>query len=55
MPRRGGAAKAYRAMAKKYGAKKGKQVFYAKANANSRKKGSMHAKTQSYYKKGGQQ
>jgi len=42
-------------MSKNYGKSKGTRVFYAKANKNSRKKGSMHAKTQSYYKKGGHQ
>jgi hypothetical protein len=55
MPRKGGAAKAYRAMTKKYGKAKGTKVFYAKANKNSRKGKSMHARTQSYYKKGGHQ
>jgi len=55
MPRKGGAAKAYRAMAKTYGKAKGKRVFYAKANKNAAKGKSMHAKTQGYYKKGGHQ
>ena len=36
MPRRGGAAKAYRAMTKTYGAKKGRQIFYATANKHTR-------------------
>jgi len=55
MPRRGGAAKAFRAMGKTYGSKKGKSVFYAKANKAGAKGKSMHAKTQGYYKKGGHQ
>lgn len=53
MPRRGGAAKAYRSMSKTYGKSKGKKVFYAKAQKGKGK--SMHAKSQSYYKKGGHQ
>lgn len=55
MPRRGGARKAYAAMKKTYGAKKGARVFYAKANKAKAKGKSMHAKTQRYYKKGGHQ
>jgi hypothetical protein len=55
MPRKGGAKKAYRAMTKSYGKKKGAAVFYAKANKAGTKGKSMHAKTQSYYKKGGRQ
>lgn len=55
MPRRGGAAKAYRAMSKTYGKAKGTKVFYAKANKGGAKGKSMHAKTQRYYKKGGHQ
>jgi hypothetical protein len=42
-------------MTAKYGSKKGARVFYAKANKHSGKKGSMHAKTQGYYRKGGHQ
>lgn len=53
MPRKGGAAKAYKAMGKTYGKAKGQRVFYAKAQKGKGK--SMHAKAQSYYKKGGQQ
>jgi hypothetical protein len=55
MPRKGGAKKAYRAMTAKYGKAKGARVFYAKANKRGKKGKSMHAKTQSYYKKGGHQ
>lgn len=55
MPRKGGARKAHKAMVKKYGAKKGNKIFYAKANKNAKKGKSPHAKTQSYYKKGGKQ
>lgn len=64
MPRKGGAAKAYRSMVKTYGKAKGRKVFYATANKHSKagrskpktaKGKSMHARTQSYYKKGGRQ
>lgn len=55
MPARGGAGKALRAMRSRYGKAKGTRVFFAKANKNSRKGKSMHARTQSYYKKGGSQ
>lgn len=54
MPLRGGAAKAMRAMQRQYGAKRGAQIFYAKANSGGGR-GSMHSKAQSFYKKGGRQ
>lgn len=56
MPRKGGAAKAYRAMVKTYGPKKGRQVFYAKANTRRYgRKVAMHTRAQRFYKKGGHQ
>ena len=41
MPKKGGAKKAYAAMKRTYGAKKGKQVYYA--TANKRGKGKTQA------------
>lgn len=55
MPRKGGAKKAHAAMTKRYGSKKGNAIFYAKANKRGAKGKSPHAKTQSFYKKGGKQ
>jgi hypothetical protein len=46
-----GAQKALAAMQKRYGAKKGKQVFYAKANEKGSGK-TMMQKANSIYKKG---
>ncbi len=45
-----GARKAYRAMTKRYGAKKGRQVFYATANKRGKGK-SRSAKVRSAYRK----
>jgi len=46
-----GARKALKAMQKRYGAKKGKQIFYAKANEKGRGK-TMMQKANSIYAKG---
>jgi len=55
MPRRAygkGGNKAYRAMVKRYGAKKGRQVFYAKANKYGKRGSSRTAKIRKTYGKG---
>jgi hypothetical protein len=53
MPLRGGARKAMAAMKKRYGAKKGKRIFYAKANKYGKRGKSPDQKARSVYKKGG--
>jgi len=55
MPRRAygkGGNKALRAMKKRYGAKKGAQVFYAKANKYGKKGTSRATKVRATYGKG---
>lgn len=56
MPKKGyskGSSKALVAMVKRYGAKKGRSVFYAKANKyGSRKSKSMMRRANSVYAKG---
>jgi len=47
-----GARKALRAMQKRYGAKRGKQVFYAKANKYGRRGQSNARKANSVFSKG---
>lgn len=47
-----GGNKAYRAMLKRYGAKKGKQVFYAKANKYGKRGSSRTSKVRATYGKG---
>lgn len=51
MPLRGGAAKARRAMRKRYGKKKGDSVFWARANKLGKKGMSRDAKARSVYRK----
>jgi hypothetical protein len=53
MPLKGGAAKALRAMRKRYGKKKGTAVFYAKANKYGKRGQPIDKKARSVYKKGG--
>lgn len=57
LPLKGGAAKAMKAMQKKYGAKKGKSIFYAKANKlwKGKKSARPDARARKTYKKGGKQ
>jgi hypothetical protein len=50
MPLRGGAKKAMAAMKRKYGAKKGKKVFWATANKRGKGK-TRDAKARNAYKK----
>lgn len=55
MPRRAygkGGNKAYRAMIKRYGVKKGRQVFYAKANKYGKRGTSTAKKVRKTYGKG---
>ena len=55
MPRKAygkGGNKAYRAMLKRYGTKKGKQVFYAKANKYGKRGTSRTQKIRKTYGKG---
>lgn len=52
MPLRGGAAKARRAMRKRYGKKKGDRVFWATANKRGKGK-SRDAKARSAFKRRG--
>jgi hypothetical protein len=50
-----GAQKAYKAMVSRYGSKKGKQIFYAKANKykSGVKKGGMKARANATFATGG--
>jgi len=52
MPVRGGAAKARRSMRKRYGKKRGDQIFFARANKYGRRGRSLDAKVRSTYKRG---
>ena len=52
MPLRGGAAKARRAMRKRYGKKKGDRVFWSKANKYGKKGKSRDSKARSVFKRG---
>lgn len=50
MPLKGGAAKARRAMRKRYGKKKGDSVFWARANKLGKRGASRDSKARSVYK-----
>ena len=49
--KKGSASKAYRAMAKQYGSKKGEQVFYATKNKNLNKQSEQEDRVRRFMKR----